>query len=120
MGIDVFISPVFKSTALPARIPEKQKVVADEPVAPNPDFSDLAREGEWEAALLQYLRGHGGEYVTLWRAINEIAASTMPERTWMLRETKKRLLEALGDLIRLKKVARWRRSYIRALDIGER
>lgn len=117
MAIDVFISPVYQrdkaSVVKPAAVrpPMPMSAMLDRAA-----WRDLACAGEWEASLLEYLQAHRHETVSLWAALNEIAASTAPEKKWMLRETKKRLLEAMLDLIRAKKVARWRRSQIRLID----
>jgi hypothetical protein len=117
MAIDVFVSPVYKTATVPvARAMSARPLEPWATPSPGDAWRELALAGDWEGALLAHLRWHGDQQLLLWRVINEIATSTMPERRWVLRETKKRLLEALFDLIRAKKVRRWRRSYIRIVD----
>ena len=112
MSIGIFVDPGYRPTFTPVLKPVAPATKPAPPPEPERELRDLLDHGEWEVALIQYLRHQNGRTAYLWPMLNEIAAAGMPESVWERRELKKRLLEALGQLIRDRQVRRVRRREI--------
>ena len=54
-----------------------------------------------------------------WHVINSVAAEAMPECRWQVREYTRQALEALMALIRERRVLRYRRKWVAALDLPQ-
>jgi hypothetical protein len=106
MGIDVFLSPVYKSS---------QSHPAPPRPAPPPDPLEWCKKAyllDWNGALIGYLRTNSKDFVGIWKCVNAIAAESLPRDRAELRRRKQEILQALKRLRHQRAIVRWRRKYI--------
>ena len=101
-----YVPPVPKPARLSNRRPE-----------PEQDWADLAADEDWPGAILGYLRQNWRGRHLLWHVINCVVAESRPEARWLVRRASKEALAAMMELIRQKRVLRYRRRWVAALEL---
>jgi len=116
MSIDMFLAPV--STRTYATMATVKPKIIPPPRKP-PRWEDLASEERWKEALMAYLQQNWRGGSGFWHVINSVAAEAMPECRWQMRDYTRQVLEALMELVREKRVLRFKRKWVAALDLRE-
>jgi len=80
-------------------------------------WEDLAAEERWEDAIVEFLRVNWRGKILLWHVINRIVAESRPECRWQVRSLTKQVLRAMNGLIRQKRVMRFQRRWVAALEL---
>ncbi len=115
MSIYAFISPSQTwrpPVAVPAKPPARQIVSEEE------TWEYHAGREAWREAVMSYLQLNWRGATGLWKMINQVAAESLAEDRWELRENKKLILRAVGQLVRERIVLRHRRRWIALIDVG--
>jgi len=80
-------------------------------------WEDLAAEERWEEAIIEFLKANWRGKVLLWHVINRVVAESQPECRWQVREMTTAALRAMTGLIRQKRVMRFHRRWVAALEL---
>jgi hypothetical protein len=114
---DTFIAPIATWQA-PRSTPAPQPATAIKSTRPNRDWEDAAGDGDWQTAVLGYLRERRREAVPYWTVINAVVLASVPSDRWEVRFATTRALQAVKALIRDRRVLRYRRRFLAVLDVG--
>ena len=71
-------------------------------------WADLAVDGKWEESIIAYLKANWRGQHSMWRVLNTIIGETRPATRSVTREATKEALEALMELIRQRRVLRYK------------
>ncbi len=120
--IDTLISPV--TTWSPPSSRHLHNIDISKPVQKKaepqqPGWEELAFDQDWSGALLSYLRQHQRGGTPMWSLINAVVSESCPEVRWECRESTKEALRALMNLIREKRVLRFKRKWVAILAVPE-
>jgi hypothetical protein len=83
------------------------------------DWEDAAAEGDWQGAVVSYLRERRRQAVPYWSVINAIVLASAPPDRRELRLTTRQLLAVVKALIRDRRIMRFRRRFLVILDTGD-
>jgi hypothetical protein len=84
---------------------------------PDLRWADLADEQRWGEAIIAYLKVNWRGQHLMWRVINAVAAESRPETRSLIRSVTQDVLAAMMDLIRARRVMRYRRRWVAALEL---
>lgn len=115
MPISILIDPNWPKPPSPSPPITSSKTPNKPPVQ---DWCDLAYEHAWDDAIIAYLRERWRDHFHIWRVINMVCAEARPETREQERAWKLEVMRAMGQLIRAKRVFRWKRIWAAILDLG--
>ena len=81
------------------------------------DWPDFACDGQWSEAIIGYMKANWRGQHLMWRVINAVAAESRPETRSLTRSVTQEVLTAMMDLIRARRVMRYRRRWVAALEL---
>jgi len=93
------------------------KACVERPPQKRASWEDLAAEERWEEAIIEFLKANWRGKVLLWHVINRVVAESQPECRWQVREMTTAALRAMTGLIRQKRVMRFHRRWVAALEL---
>jgi hypothetical protein len=77
----------------------------------------LAEQEDWSGAILGFLRKHWRGKYLLWGVINAVVAERRPEARYLVRRSSREALTAMMELIRQKRVMRYKRRWVACLEL---
>lgn len=69
--------------------------------------------------MLAYFRANWRGGHPLWSVVNAVVAEAMPESRWQVRDYTKEVLQTLTELIRQRRVLRYKRKWIAGLELAQ-
>ena len=116
MSICVFIAPssVWHPSNVVLAKPQKAHAAPRQP-----SWEEHAFAQNWSGALLGYLQQHWRGSTKMWSLINAVVSESCPEERWEVRESTKEALRVLMGLVRERRVIRYRKKWIAALDLAQ-
>jgi hypothetical protein len=100
------VPPIPKLSPEPCRRPETE-----------PGWEDWGAEKDWPAAILGFLRRNWRGKHSLWSTVNAIVAESLPPTRWQTRLATKEALAAMMELVRQRRVMRYKKKWIAALEL---
>jgi hypothetical protein len=80
-------------------------------------WADLAAEGNWSEAVVAYLKVNWRGRHCLWAVVNTLVAETRSATRSLAREAIKEALHSMMQLIRDRRVMRYKRRWVAALEL---
>ena len=120
MSIGIFIAPVsaWRPPGPPPITPATPKTQAESSTRWKLSWEDLAGQKRWRDALLGYLKANWRGAQPFWRVVNTVVAEALPKDRAERRAYAKATLDALMQLVRERKVLRYRRRWVASVDLA--
>ena len=116
MSISTIISPIHTG---PQRLTSRFSDKAPHHGKNRLGWEDLARKQMWTEAILAYLRQNWRGGVPFWPLINKLVAESLPASRAETRANTKATLAALMELVRQRRVMRFRQKTVAILDLQQ-
>jgi hypothetical protein len=119
MSIGIFITPasVWRPPGPPPITPATPKTQAKSSTRWQLSWEDLAGQERWRDAIQSFLKTNWRGAHPLWRVVNMVVAKALPKDRAERRAYAKATLDALMQLVRERKVLRYRRRWVASVDL---
>ena len=119
MSIGIFVTPesVWRRPSPPPSTPATPKTQAKSSTRCQLSWEDFASQKHWRDALMGFLNANWRGAQPLWRVVNTVVAEALPKDRAERRAYAKSTLHALMELVRERKVLRYRRRWVASVDL---
>jgi hypothetical protein len=119
MSIGILIAPAsaWRPPGPPPITPATLKTQEKTSARRRTSWEDFAGQMRWRDALLSFLNANWRGAHPFWRVVNMVIAEALPKDRAERREYAKAALDALMQLVRERKVIRYRRRWVASVDV---
>jgi hypothetical protein len=119
MSIGILIAPAsaWRPPGPPSIIPATPKTQANTSTRRQLSWEDLASQQRWRDAIQSFLKTNWRGAQPFWRVVNTVVAEALPKDRAERRAYAKATLDALMELVRERKVLRYRRRWVASVDL---